>query len=99
VASGSACVRGYKPRTRICNDSNKESLDSRLSLLRHVWTVSSQTLATSLVFKERGPASSPNRFLIFMCALCNPPDLETGGACRDRTDDPLLAKQVLSQLS
>ena len=23
----------------------------------------------------------------------------TGGACRDRTDDPLLAKQVLSQLS
>ena len=22
-----------------------------------------------------------------------------GGACRDRTDDPLLAKQVLSQLS
>jgi hypothetical protein len=25
--------------------------------------------------------------------------LETGGASRDRTDDPLLAKQVLSQLS
>ena len=24
---------------------------------------------------------------------------KTGGACRDRTDDPLLAKQVLSQLS
>ena len=24
---------------------------------------------------------------------------ETGGAYRDRTDDPLLAKQVLSQLS
>ena len=24
---------------------------------------------------------------------------EFGGACRDRTDDPLLAKQVLSQLS
>ena len=24
---------------------------------------------------------------------------ETGGASRDRTDDPLLAKQVLSQLS
>ena len=23
----------------------------------------------------------------------------SGGACRDRTDDPLLAKQVLSQLS
>jgi hypothetical protein len=25
--------------------------------------------------------------------------LPDGGACRDRTDDPLLAKQVLSQLS
>lgn len=25
--------------------------------------------------------------------------LGDGGACRDRTDDPLLAKQVLSQLS
>ena len=24
---------------------------------------------------------------------------DLGGACRDRTDDPLLAKQVLSQLS
>jgi hypothetical protein len=23
----------------------------------------------------------------------------SGGACRDRTDDPLLAKQMLSQLS
>ena len=26
-------------------------------------------------------------------------DLDIGGASRDRTDDPLLAKQVLSQLS
>ncbi len=26
-------------------------------------------------------------------------DLDNGGASRDRTDDPLLAKQVLSQLS
>ena len=28
--------------------------------------------------------------------MCSPP---SGGASRDRTDDPLLAKQVLSQLS
>ena len=27
------------------------------------------------------------------------PGAPPGGACRDRTDDPLLAKQVLSQLS
>ena len=32
---------------------------------------------------------------------CNQADLSgsVGGGCRDRTDDPLLAKQVLSQLS
>ena len=29
----------------------------------------------------------------------NPMGCRSGGACRDRTDDPLLAKQVLSQLS
>ena len=28
-----------------------------------------------------------------------PPSAASGGAYRDRTDDPLLAKQVLSQLS
>jgi hypothetical protein len=35
-------------------------------------------------------ATHPNRFQIA---------LRTGGASQDRTDDPLLAKQVLSQLS
>ena len=34
--------------------------------------------------------------LQFVCAMFRD---ETGGASRDRTDDPLLAKQVLSQLS
>ena len=35
-----------------------------------------------------------------MCGLLRrDPHLLSGGACRDRTDDPLLAKQVLSQLS
>ena len=44
-------------------------------------------------------------FLIF-CMACagqiapfEPRSGENGGAYRDRTDDPLLAKQVLSQLS
>ena len=34
-------------------------------------------------------------------AIARPDHLDKvdGGACRDRTDDPLLAKQVLSQLS
>ena len=33
---------------------------------------------------------------IFVCEHIH---TDTGGACRDRTDDPLLAKQMLSQLS
>ena len=35
---------------------------------------------------------------LYVCAAIRGSQ-ETGGACRDRTDDPLLAKQVLSQLS
>ena len=89
---------------------------------------SSQTLATSLVFKEHGPATMPPRFKS-SCVCADHPGmvglgglepptsplsgvrsnhlsyrpkslgLNPGGASRDRTDDPLLAKQVLSQLS
>ena len=33
------------------------------------------------------------------CFLANDAQASNGGAGRDRTDDPLLAKQVLSQLS
>ena len=43
------------------------------------------------------PASMPDDFKI-LCVLILHAALD-GGACRDRTDDPLLAKQVLSQLS
>jgi hypothetical protein len=35
----------------------------------------------------------------FLRMTGNPLDTRYGGAGRDRTDDPLLAKQVLSQLS
>ena len=73
-----------------------------------------KTLATSDLSKNTRPASAPGAFQIFVCASHNPRpcwnvqpgmagllrrDPHTGGACRDRTDDPLLAKQVLSQLS
>jgi hypothetical protein len=44
-----------------------------------------------------GPKSSAN---LFSQRMTRPNQLDTnGGAGRDRTDDPLLAKQVLSQLS
>ena len=41
------------------------------------------------------------RVRTWMCGLFrkDPDNQLPGGACRDRTDDPLLAKQVLSQLS
>ena len=56
-----------------------------------------QTLVTSQIVKERSQASTPDRFKFF--CVRNVEDVQTGGADRDRTDDPLLAKQVLSQLS
>src|SRR5690606_22261688 len=43
----------------------------RLSL-NDTFGYSSQTLATSLVFKEHGPATVPIRFKIFMCAQKHP---------------------------
>ena len=42
---------------------------------------------------------SANLFLLKMMCLPVFPTKSLGGARRDRTDDPLLAKQVLSQLS
>src|SRR3546814_4613155 len=47
--------------------------------------------------KNRKPASTRARSILCVCAAID--ELPTGGASRDRTDDPLLAKQVLSQLS
>jgi hypothetical protein len=91
---------------------------------------SSQTFATSPIFKERNAGFSACMLQIFVCAVhpenmvglggLEPPASPLsgvrsnhlsyrpnvlkhrqpdGGASRDRTDDPLLAKQVLSQLS
>ena len=76
---------------------NKESLDSRLSL----YDTSGQfRLKRSLLPLFSKNATRPHRRTAsnLMCALQSA-GLEDGGACRDRTDDPLLAKQVLSQLS
>ena len=44
---------------------------------------------------ERGPAALADAMIDGGTAE----GMVAGGACRDRTDDPLLAKQVLSQLS
>ena len=56
----------------------------------------------SLVYsfsKNMPPATMPGHFKILRCAYILRAVPVLGGACRDRTDDPLLAKQVLSQLS
>ena len=48
-------------------------------------------------FQRTPPGLNAWRLLIF--CVCAAIHAEAGGASRDRTDDPLLAKQVLSQLS
>ena len=40
-----------------------------------------------------------DRFCFYLSSVFCPLSSEIGGGERDRTDDPLLAKQVLSQLS
>jgi hypothetical protein len=63
----------------------------------HLGLVSNQDACHSFTFFQR-TQERPQRRLAsksFVCAT-HP---STGGASRDRTDDPLLAKQVLSQLS
>ena len=52
--------------------------------------------------QNRQIAQRTTRKLVFSPMIDQPASLNTksnGGAGRDRTDDPLLAKQVLSQLS
>ena len=69
----------------------------------HLDSVSNQDACHSFTFsKNTTSASTPIRFnKSFVCAT-HPNRFDrfrTGGASQDRTDDPLLAKQVLSQLS
>jgi len=64
------------------------------SLRCHTEQAESTKLAANLfslrmTFSAHTAASTPQ----------HPLDTKNGGAGRDRTDDPLLAKQVLSQLS
>ena len=74
---------------------------------RHVWFDRTKTLVTSQVFKEHATDLNVRTSSIRKCAQCHPRVIcfrafcarKAGGADRDRTGDPLLAKQVLSQLS
>jgi hypothetical protein len=50
------------------------------------------------VFKDHKNGLNAASFLQIFCVRYTSA-FKTGGASRDRTDDPLLAKQVLSQLS
>ena len=54
-----------------------------------------QCLTTNLIFKEQTRYYSDSGKHLQIDAFVN----LDGGASRDRTDDPLLAKQMLSQLS
>jgi hypothetical protein len=68
----------------------------RLSLIRHVWTFVSNARYVPIV-KE--PAAGSSAAASQPLRVRMPQSANTGGASRVRTGDPLLAKQVLSQLS
>ena len=65
-----------------------------LASTTHLGSVRVKTLVTSRIFKEHRAGFSAKRF-----QKCVHYPRGAGGASRDRTGDPLLAKQVLSQLS
>ena len=80
-----------------CNDSNIRNLSiPALASYDTFWTIRLKRSLLPYFSKNATPASTPGRFNLYVCAAIHH---EAGGACRDRTDDPLLAKQVLSQLS
>ena len=66
-----------------------------LASTTHLGSVRVKTLVTSRIFNERQTGFSARRFQM---SVHRYPRV-AGGASRDRTGDPLLAKQVLSQLS
>src|SRR4029079_9622640 len=83
--------------TRSCLQiTDQLSIFRLIASTTHLNSVRVQTLVTSQVVKEHQqdlnvlPVSNS-----LVCAVIS----RTGGADRDRTGDPLLAKQVLSQLS
>ena len=68
-----------------------------LASTTHLGSAEPKRLFTSQVVKEHvAGLSARTHHKIFRMRACSHAG---GGACRDRTDDPLLAKQVLSQLS
>ena len=70
--------------------------DPRLSLYDTLMRHRLKRSLLPMLSKNRTTARGRVRNLV--CAVI-PHPARTGGASRDRTDDPLLAKQVLSQLS
>ena len=81
------------PRTQACTCPQRTLEAHRADLLEPQSLTSSSLLKNSRT--TQSSQASPARAAL-ACALCLKP---IGGADRDRTDDPLLAKQVLSQLS
>ena len=76
-------------------------------LPRQITNLSAHEVRTNLLFtmsnrtgsKPKPAANSYANDPIYLPMSSRHPFKKVGGAGRDRTDDPLLAKQVLSQLS
>ena len=79
-----------------CQTEQAESMTLAANLYTNDF-FSSSLLDTSSRRQSLRTARSPNRNVA--AGSDNPADCASGGAGRDRTDDILLAKQALSQLS
>jgi hypothetical protein len=76
---------------------NDTSLDSYVQNACYIPNCQRSRLRFSADGLRPRVVANPKASISVRCAVTG--DGETGGASRDRTDDPLLAKQVLSQLS
>ena len=76
----------------------KQRIRLLLASTTHLGSFEPRRLSLVYIFKEHDTGLNASSLQNLLCALhIRLP--KTGGASRDRTDDPLLAKQVLSQLS
>ena len=82
-------LNGLEPSTSRLSGGRSNQLSYKPIQMADISFQTSDSLALCLCL--------PDIFIAFEPRL--PPSLSTGGDNRDRTDDPLLAKQVLSQLS
>jgi hypothetical protein len=85
----------YVADSRMRHDSIQNQNRFRLNLMRQNNFRIFKEQSFRCFYRRREATHAPHATHVSLHA----PENKVGGASRDRTDDPLLAKQVLSQLS